>query len=430
MKKLIIHAGLHKTGSTSIQYICKKYSNELLAQGIYYMKFDENEWENHSIPLSLLFQNNPRVSNHSVGSMFSSDEMASIYRMKIDKYLNEELIKNKADTILLSGEDLSIFSIIELIKLKNYFLSIDEFEIKIIIYVCNPLMFAISGCQELVRAGLENIETIFTMGNLQRAESKIKKLIIAFGNENVQVISLDDVLCTFTDVTKHFFEFIGCHNIDFEKNNKNEFSSIEKILTLSSCHSYGREVAIKVSEMMTDDGSKFLPEDYLSKYINMVSQDDVLYLEKYYNISFADVNNDKLQYLNYKILHENILKAYNFLKNLGVHTSPAILYNKIIRDTIIFMPKLSSMICVRAFNMYKESSNKNYIYYFKSIKVLEGFFYKDIFLLQNDERLLSNFDPVTYLTENLDVANSGTDPFEHFILFGQFEGRKGGSNAE
>ena len=36
IKKLFVHAGLHKTGSTTIQYFCNKHRNDLTSQGLLY----------------------------------------------------------------------------------------------------------------------------------------------------------------------------------------------------------------------------------------------------------------------------------------------------------------------------------------------------------------------------------------------------------
>jgi len=125
------------------------------------------------------------------------------------------------------------------------------------------------------------------------------------------------------------------------------------------------------------------------------------------------------------MLHKHILYVCEFLLSLKISVTPLEIYIKIIRDTIIYLPKLSSLICVRAFNIYKSEAARNFLYHFKSIDIIDGDFFDDIFLLTKDKFLLDSFNAKEYLLKYSDVAVAGFDPFKHYYIFGQFEGRNG-----
>ncbi len=424
-RKIILHVGLHKTGSTSIQASCKKYSEQLFKAGISYAKFDDSRWENHSVPLSLIFQDLPRDRNHTVHNVYKCDEDAAAAALSMRKYFSQELISENTETLLLSGEDFSDFSLDELEKFKTFVLQLRDFEISVIIYVRHPVSFALSGAQELVRAGVMSLSSVFELGNTQNAERKINDVTKVFGIERTHVFSFDDAIAQYGDVTKHFFNFLNCPHIQLEKLQSNSASSIEKVLVLSGCHDYGFEVTSLLRTHLPDKGTKFAIDFKLQRYFWLSSERDRLYLKTEFGIDFPENFHQEKSVINFDLLYLLIRDTYALLRENGLNVTLKDIYFKIIKDTMIFFPSLSSLICVMAYNFFNSKIFQDYIYYFMASGILEGEFVNEIFVMSGDKLNASRFDGKAYLLKNKDVALAGIDPFHHYYVFGKFEGRTG-----
>ena len=61
-KKLFVHAGLHKTGSTTIQFYCNKYRNDLTAQGLLYPLYIDHSQQKHQSHLQLIKDINQSIA--------------------------------------------------------------------------------------------------------------------------------------------------------------------------------------------------------------------------------------------------------------------------------------------------------------------------------------------------------------------------------
>ncbi|MCB1733068.1 MAG: hypothetical protein KDI21_21530, partial [Halieaceae bacterium] len=59
--RIILHAGLHKTGTTSVQENCARHAELLLQHGIVYPSFSfrDRRINNHSDPLAGVFSSRP-----------------------------------------------------------------------------------------------------------------------------------------------------------------------------------------------------------------------------------------------------------------------------------------------------------------------------------------------------------------------------------
>jgi hypothetical protein len=424
-KKVILHVGLHKTGSTSIQLNCKLYAEQLLNAGIYYPKFSSDNWENHSVPLSLICQDKPWYKNHSLNSLYDSNETAMLAALAMRNFLMSELIGNNSKKILFSAEDISGFTLEELENLKSILSDFDELEFEIIMYVRHPINSILSNAQELVRAGVHSLSHIFEQGNIQNAEQKIKNLQSIFGPECIQVYNFDEVVADFNDVTAHFFKLLECSHIETEQVIANSASSLEKILVLSAINSYGVKYVRLLNEHLPNDGTKISADTKLENYFWLSSSNDVDFLDINFGIVFNKKINDDMQIINLNILYLNATNSCAVLSSQGIDISARDIFIKIIRDTIVYLPRLSSLISVMAYNLYCDILFKNYILYFSASNLLAGKFVNTLYMMPDDELNSSAFNGVKYLLDNPDVARAGDDPFDHYCRFGKLEGRTG-----
>lgn len=67
-KKIYIHVGFHKTGTSSIQDTCAKYRNELLERNYDYLKisYANKEINNHGIAIESIFSNKPELFYYNI----------------------------------------------------------------------------------------------------------------------------------------------------------------------------------------------------------------------------------------------------------------------------------------------------------------------------------------------------------------------------
>jgi len=116
-KKLFVHIGTHKTGTTSLQVFLDKHQDDLLAQDFFYPKIG---WYHHAQHM-LAFH----LQNVYPAHMPKPED-------NIWEQLNEIIESNNCNKVILSSEEFSVIDKSAIEKLKNY---LKNFEVKIIVYL-------------------------------------------------------------------------------------------------------------------------------------------------------------------------------------------------------------------------------------------------------------------------------------------------------
>lgn len=103
-RRIILHAGLHKTGTTSIQNNCFKCRDILLEHGIYYpvFSFGERQFANHSDPITGAVCSPPRLYGMPQRMRVQDDPAPAqaAFSTQFEQVLGEP----EAGTLLLSAE--------------------------------------------------------------------------------------------------------------------------------------------------------------------------------------------------------------------------------------------------------------------------------------------------------------------------------------
>ena len=150
IKKIYIHIGLHKTGTSSIQATLAKNKFLLKNNSIYYpTQFGIN----HSEFLVPMFMDNPSEYYLEKTKKISNEIIEKEYEHKRE-LLKSELLKTDAEVLVFSGEDISGMLALELKKL-NVFLK-DIFpsaEIKIVSCFREPADYVSSALQQSIKTG-------------------------------------------------------------------------------------------------------------------------------------------------------------------------------------------------------------------------------------------------------------------------------------
>ena len=105
MAEFIIHAGLHKTGTTTIQRGLERNRKALLRQGFQHPKFviGRHIFANHSTPLFTLYCEDPASYRQIVTRGIRPAEALATFRRDFDALLT----KPQAERVLISGEAIS-----------------------------------------------------------------------------------------------------------------------------------------------------------------------------------------------------------------------------------------------------------------------------------------------------------------------------------
>jgi hypothetical protein len=183
MKQAILHLGLHKTGTTSIQNSFRGYDDGETA----YANLGP---PNHSTVFKALFLQNAVYPWKNQGlSEKKIENLINRHWLALTKQLDR-----KHSRIIFSGEGISGLDTESLCKIKNTF---NEHQRDAIVFVIvrEPLGMTASLMQEMVKAGnsLQNERTdkdvigysLFT---------KVNNILKVFGEENTRILRLEDAL--------------------------------------------------------------------------------------------------------------------------------------------------------------------------------------------------------------------------------------------
>lgn len=151
-RQIILHVGLHKTGTTSIQNNAHNLRDMLLEHDIYYPSFVYNNIVkvNHSGPITALVCESPDRYGEQwrTGLGNDIDSLKRDYRA----YFKGILENPKAETLVLSGETTSAFEIGHLQDLHKALTPHTE-KLRVLAYIRDPLNSVASTLQQRIRGG-------------------------------------------------------------------------------------------------------------------------------------------------------------------------------------------------------------------------------------------------------------------------------------
>lgn len=197
-----IHIGLHKTGTTSIQAMLFNNRKALLAHGINYLPLGEN----HSVALYPLFAAEPHRYRPNRAAGIDTEQKAAKKNAATLASLLRELERNTSDSVVISGEDLSMLPAEGLKRLKET-LAPHAARFRIIVYVRDPVATVTSIFQQRLRRGqtYQQISRRPPRPGYQRIAASID----VFGRENVDVRLFDSARFPNGDLIADFLSAIG-----------------------------------------------------------------------------------------------------------------------------------------------------------------------------------------------------------------------------
>ena len=226
----IVHIGMHKTGTSSIQHNLTKMKNKNFTY------FDLGP-ENHSIPIYSLFSHN-RYEYHVHKKMGRMPCDIYNYCIRINKRIRNNIRNNiTQDTFVLSAEDIVNLSLEELKYLQKY-LHIFFKNIKIVAYVRAPFSYTVSAVQQAIKSGLNRWEPGIQK-QYPEYKSKFQKYDHVFTKENVYLHYFAKNNLIEHDITK---DFLAKNNLYVNQENfatHNETLALEAVALLYIYNKYG-----------------------------------------------------------------------------------------------------------------------------------------------------------------------------------------------
>ncbi|MBN1838578.1 MAG: hypothetical protein JW802_00880, partial [Campylobacterales bacterium] len=197
VKTIYIHAGFHKTGTSSIQATCAQNLFLLSENSIYY---PTKMAINHSEFLLPMFMENPNDYYLEKSRNLSQETIINEYQEKKTLF-TQELLAITEETVLLSGEDIWGMSENNLMKMQLFLIRIfPKAQIKIVLCLRNPSEYIASGLQQAIKTGFKSVPPYeFKVIPLVWAT---KKLATIFNGSNL-------IVYDFEDAKKHRLSLVG-----------------------------------------------------------------------------------------------------------------------------------------------------------------------------------------------------------------------------
>lgn len=235
MKRCIVHIGMHKTGSTSIQSRLSSIEN---SQFVYARIGTE---ANHSVALYSAFVAAPE--RHHVHRAHGRDNDAvRAYAEQALIDLDRSIAAARDRTLLISGEDIGAFAKPDLVKLHDYIRARCD-AVTVVGYVRPPAGLMGSVFQERVKNGSI---TAFEPKRLYRNyRSSFAKFDEVFGRTNVQLWKFESDSFAGGCVVEDFCTRIGIPLPDGSTIRLNESLSRQAVGALYTYSKFGGEVGAK-----------------------------------------------------------------------------------------------------------------------------------------------------------------------------------------
>ena len=205
-----LHAGLWKTGTTSIQHTMHLNFEVLKKQGYLYPESEKiiqgfGSDAHHSIGIwAKEFTGKGEQAAWGITTIDKYNDFNIQYQKRFEKYISEN--NDHIGKLLLSTENIGTLSIPELIKLKKFIHKYCEKQ-KVIIYLRRPDLWAISGYVQTLKTG--TFDKYSKILKPHSYKNKIQKFISVFGKENIILRLFDPKKMVGGDAVKDFCATLG-----------------------------------------------------------------------------------------------------------------------------------------------------------------------------------------------------------------------------
>lgn len=207
MKKVVLHIGMHKTGSSSIQKSLNGFDDGRV-------RYARLGGENHSVAIYSIFSESryeKRFFRQRGIDRAAIDSKVAVYRERLIEELGQD-----REVLILSGEDISRIPAADIPAMKAFFEARCD-AVQIVGYVRDPVGFASSQFQQLVKFDTREVE-------IPRPEyrARFEKFLDVFGQDAVTLRPFDRARLKDGSVVRDLMEICGIGDADWPEQNTNE----------------------------------------------------------------------------------------------------------------------------------------------------------------------------------------------------------------
>lgn len=325
MKEVLLHIGMHKTGSSSIQASLKNYTDSTTS----YANFLE---ANHSMPLTTIFHSN-RYNYHVWKKKGLSKTDVDKKKKRYLEILEKDIRNPRYQRLLISGEDISLLPNDDKRRLVEFFTS-RGCDVKVVCFVRSPLDFVKSSMQQRIKGGMKamcHIDPDY-INRLQVFRDLLPQ-------ENLIVRGFAEVIREYGDVVLGFASICGLEKerIELKRVNESLSATATKLMyrlnnlplatfgTLDRVSARGRLIRNLARAFPASSDDK-LEGDILFGLLKPDLDDEVKFLSEEFQIDFGNVSHSSnLEACEAYLSDLSSLKHQrlrNVLKNHQIQTSP------------------------------------------------------------------------------------------------------------
>jgi hypothetical protein len=312
IEEAIVHVGMHKTGSSSIQDTFSKIS----MSEIQYLSLGS---ANHSDFLATLLSDNSEFyHNYALGA-----EQAQALKASYTQQLHDELEATTKPKILISADYLS-----QPHEKENEFLYLKQLllryckRIRVIGYVCPPVSYIQSSFYQRLK---EERNSTFDLHSIYPEYYKrFSKIDDVFGKENVELVAFDKDLLHNSDVVEDFANRIGIPLSPEQIVRINESISLEATALLYTFRRFedesGDKDKVALIELLVNlKGQKLLFSESAVASVLEENRNDIHWISERLGISILDEPSTSSQSIGdekdlFKIADANRMTVWQLLK--------------------------------------------------------------------------------------------------------------------
>ena len=324
LERIIIHGGYPKTATTTIQQ-CLYANRSLLLEnlGILYPSISIC----HTNFLKILFtqRNNLFYQAGEIEEKYDLSNRQECEK-RVNEFLVEEIESSSCSSLLISSEFLVNMNLLELQALKVWLKQFTD-NIEVLIYTRNPISFATSFAQQLIKGGAV-LSEIYENPPQTKFKQRITRLSNVFGREKIKLLPFEASVKKFDHILDSLLTGVNFNirfnDLPYKIHKSNSSMSMQsaviwsRINELNKENNYKLKISHKVYKTLIGiPGSKFnLPVDVQSA-ISESTYSDLQWLSTSFSIHYQLPNSEILNQV--KIENADTLNAigtilYDFLR--------------------------------------------------------------------------------------------------------------------
>jgi hypothetical protein len=291
--QVLLHLGIHKTGSSSIQGTISSPENRaiLSRSGIIVPSTLSSNCSGFFISA---FSEHPERYHANRREELDRDAISKRVQNQTSR-LAMEMQSIHGSTVIFSGEDGCMLQEDGLSKLKRFVTDLvpHVHDVSVLIYTRNPVSYVNSAIQENVKGNgltLEEAKTIHIMGTAARYQKLFANLKSVFGESQVSFRSFEEATKIHSDIVVDFLVQLGVDPEDIRMQRLNESVSTEAVWLLS--YLYERNVAVSNADRLHICSLPGSRQSLISideeLYIREASSSDRAFLLKHFGIDYSD----------------------------------------------------------------------------------------------------------------------------------------------